>query len=177
MHQGWLVGVVAAVLVCGCDGSSTTAGQTDGPAAQADGPAAQADGAPGADPAGQTDGPACDPQAAAGPGGMNPGTACLGCHATMSGSRKFTLAGTMYTDAAGSAKAAGVTVHVSDANGQTLALVSGNDGAFYTTQAITFPVSIRASKCPTVQEMPAQASSGDCNQAGCHASGNRVHVP
>jgi spore germination protein YaaH len=93
----------------------------------------------------------------------------------MSGSRQFTIAGSLYDAASSSTSVSGATITIHDNAGQTITLVSGTDGAFYTTQSVSFPISITASKCPDTQTMPAQSSSGDCNS--CHGSGTRIHLP
>lgn len=93
----------------------------------------------------------------------------------MSGNLHFTLGGTLYTDANGSARVGGATIRIVDNNNQTIDLVTGSDGAFYTTRSLAFPITVEASKCPDTQPMPDTSASGDCNS--CHNAGNRVHLP
>ena len=110
---------------------------------------------------------------------MNHGQACMGCHsgANPSAGINMTLAGTMYTSATSTTPVVGATIKVTGANGTTITMVTGSNGDFYSTAAITFPATVMASKCPNTQTMPAQATSGNCNQSGCHTSGMRIHLP
>jgi len=110
---------------------------------------------------------------------MNHGQACLGCHsgANPSAGINMTLAGTMYTSATSTTPVVGATIKVTGANGTTITMVTGSNGDFYSTAAITFPATVVASKCPDTQTMPAQLTSGSCNQSGCHTSGMRIHLP
>jgi hypothetical protein len=112
-------------------------------------------------------------------GHHNAGMDCMdSCH-----DHGFTLAGTLYTSAAGTAIVSGATLSAIDALGNEFDMVSQTDGNFYTSFAMTFPVTIYASECPTIQMMTApiaQMADPGCNQAGCHASGataGRVHLP
>jgi hypothetical protein len=120
---------------------------------------------------------ACIPMAAAGADGMhNAGQACLSCH-NGSGATKFYAAGTVYNAGSG---AGGVTVEVTDSLGVKVQMVTagsptGAEGNFHTTQALTPPLTVRASSCPADQHMPGTAGSGDCNS--CHGSGNQIHLP
>ena len=68
------------------------------------------------------------------------------------------------------------TIHVVDAKGQSLSLVTALNGNFYTATPVTYPVQVKASLCPSTVSMvgPVQAP-GSCN--GCHSSGFRIHVP
>src|SRR5450432_320214 len=107
-----------------------------------------------------------------GSGHHNAGQDCLnGCH-----NHGFTLAGTIYS---GGAALTGATVTVKDANGTTFDVVSQLDGNFYTTQAVTFPLTVYASSCPSMQPMVATVAAGGCNKSGCHASNaqGQIHLP
>ncbi len=43
---------------------------------------------------------------------------------------------------------------------------------------ITLPVRAKASLCPnTDMAMTAMVNQPNCNAAGCHAAGNRIHLP
>lgn len=110
-------------------------------------------------------------------GHHNAGQDCLNsCH-----NHGFTLAGTLYTSAAGATAIAGGTITVTDATGKTFDVVSQLDGNFYTSTAVTFPVTVIASECPNIEMMTAPLTSkqGGCNNTACHqpnATG-RVHLP
>jgi hypothetical protein len=111
--------------------------------------------------------------AANGNGHHNPGQDCLnGCH-----NHGFTLAGTLY-DAAGTTALAGGTITVKDANGAMFDMIAAQNGNFYTSQAIAFPIAVYASSCPTSTPMTAAVASGSggCNKSGCHATGGQGHV-
>ncbi len=106
-----------------------------------------------------------------GSGQHNAGQDCMNCHSN------WTVAGTLYTTATGSTPAAGATVTVIDANNHSLDLVVQANGNFYTQSSVTFPITLYASDCPTVQMMTAQMTSannnnGGCNQTGCHGFGS-----
>jgi len=135
-------------------------------------------GDPTAPDAGGGDPAACaEPVADPGTGNHNSGAACIACHLTNAGP-DFTLAGTLYTSKAGTATLAGATVIVVDAAGDEVRLVTKTNGNFYTTQQLTFPVKVRASRCPDSAAMTAGAPAGDCN--GCHtasATQGRIHLP
>lgn len=111
-------------------------------------------------------------------GNHNAGMACLSCHTGQAVAPRWTLAGTLYDSRQGTAPIAGATVTVIDATGAEHALVTASNGNFYTSAAITFPVTVSASKCPDTREMTSLVGSGDCN--GCHtanASQGRIHLP
>ncbi len=120
----------------------------------------------------------CEPAATILPNGNhNAGEACLTCH-DGTGAPLFTLAGTIYTSAAGTTPLAAATVVVTDANGLELKLASATNGNFYTSATIAWPVTVKASKCPDELQMTSQPAVGDCN--GCHTAGaaqGRIHLP
>jgi hypothetical protein len=107
-------------------------------------------------------------------GHHNAGEDCMACHASF-GSRTWTVAGTLYDSAAGTAPIAGATVEVIDANGQVVRMPTADNGNFWTTQPVALPLTVRASKCPDDVPMQGAASSGSCN--GCHGAGSRIHLP
>ncbi|MBW2260490.1 MAG: hypothetical protein JRG91_00845 [Deltaproteobacteria bacterium] len=119
---------------------------------------------------------ACLPEATAtGDDGHRAGQDCLSCHASMGGSLQWTIAGTLYDDASGSAPVGGATIIATEAGGTEHLLVTHPNGNFYTNAAVTFPVTVAASKCPDHAEMSSTVSNGSCNS--CHNSTFRVHLP
>ncbi len=179
--------VLALVVVLGVGsctvGSSPPPGggqQVDAPAGSAiDAPAAPTDATLVGDGGTPDGGFACrNAVAAVGNGHHNPGMNCFAaCH-----NHGFTVAGTLYTTAAGTAPLAGATITVTDAAGRAVDIVSQSNGNFYTSAAVTFPVTAHASQCPSIQMMGAQvaATGAGCNQAGCHAAAGgagRIHLP
>jgi hypothetical protein len=98
-----------------------------------------------------------------------------GCH-----NHGFTIAGTVFSSASGSTAVTGATIRVVDANNQTVDIVSQLNGNFYTSTPVTFPLTVLATSCPTVDHMTATVagtSTIGCNKSGCHTSGNWIHIP
>ena len=108
-------------------------------------------------------------------GHHNAGQACLGCHDGNGGPR-FTVAGTLYGAASGGGALAGATIEIIDAKGTTARIVTSSNGNFYTAQALTAPLTTRASGCPNDTPMQSKAT-GDCNASGCHTSAMRIRLP
>lgn len=113
-------------------------------------------------------------------GEHNPGQPCQLCHGAGGDAPRFTLGGTLYTSSAGTAELPGGTIVVIDANDVVHALPSAQNGNFWTTEAITFPVKTHASLCPDTRPMISPVTDGDCNAGGCHdsaAPSGRIHLP
>ena len=122
--------------------------------------------------------PACkNQQPSPGSGHHNAGQNCMSsCHF-----HGFTLAGTLYTSPTGSTPIAGGVITVKDASGQTFDIVSQDNGNFYTSNPVQFPVKVYASDCQvsqTSQVMTASISSSQsgCNMSGCHTTSAQGHV-
>ena len=108
-------------------------------------------------------------------GRHNAGQECQGCHAG-GGAPTFTLGGTLYSAASGGAAVAGATINVTDAAGKQVKIISAQNGNFWTTTPLTFPIKVDASLCPATLPMNATVGgNGACNN--CHGSTFRVHVP
>ncbi|MGC4119749.1 MAG: hypothetical protein QM765_35285 [Myxococcales bacterium] len=114
---------------------------------------------------------------------MNPGMACLACHAQGEGP-SFTIAGTVYPtfhepDLCDGA--VGPSVVVTDAHGSVLTLRSNGAGNFYTGKAVSFPVSVKVTSSGATRQMSASPSSGDCNachtQDGANGAPGRIKMP
>lgn len=109
----------------------------------------------------------------------NAGKDCLisGCHSS-GGWKRFSIGGTIYTDAEGAATRAGAQIKVVDANGITVNLTSDQIGNFYSTQSMTAPFLITVSYRGRKVRMPGAASGGGCNAGGCHVVGSagRVYI-
>jgi hypothetical protein len=109
-----------------------------------------------------------------GNGHHNPGQDCMNaCH-----NHGFTVAGTVYTTANSNTAVIGATITVKDANGQTVDIVTQQNGNFYTSTPVVFPLTVMASSCPAASKMTAQVAQGGggCNQSNCH-SAMRIHLP
>ena len=93
----------------------------------------------------------------------------------------MTIAGTLFTDAAGSGRVDGATIHVIDATGADITMRSRRNGTFWTDAPVVFPLDVRASSCPDnankVVPVTQAEDGGNCNRAGCHGPGSRVHLP
>lgn len=108
----------------------------------------------------------------------NAGQDCISCHATNPDlTLRFTLAGTLYLDSFGTTPRGGATITVTDAKGLIVPLVSDVEGNFYTTRALTFPVSVSASACPSTMAMMAKPANGSCNASGCHDAKQPAYLP
>jgi hypothetical protein len=101
-----------------------------------------------------------------GDGKHNPGMDCMdSCHA-----HGFTVAGTLYL-ADGITPATDATVTVTDASGAAQDIVVSTNGNFFSFLPVQYPISVRASLCPSTQQMVGHAAAGGCNAVGCHDSG------
>lgn len=124
---------------------------------------------------------ACDPlQSTAGlsspSGHHNAGQECQGCHAPGRGAPTFYIGGTIYSAAMGGSAVAGATIEITDAAGKKVKAISANNGNFWTTTSLTYPIKVAASLCPTTTPMVATVSgNGACNN--CHDNTMRVHTP
>jgi hypothetical protein len=118
------------------------------------------------------------PQQTQDTGHHNPGLDCGACHngqMQAAGAPIWTLAGTLYHS--GATPMVGATIRVHTANGQTLKLTTAQNGNFYTSMAIRFPITVEASSCPDTQGMtdPVQGPSVSCNS--CHVTGGGAGAP
>lgn len=120
--------------------------------------------------------PICEPeQTSPGSGNHHPGEDCAPCHASMSGDRKFRVSGTLYTSITGEEPAPGVTIVFRDADGVVYRLITHDNGNFFTSDPVAFPITPRASQCPDNAQMPHTTSAGNCNN--CHYDGKRIYFP
>ncbi len=112
--------------------------------------------------------------ASPGSGKHHPGEHCLGCHDNQGPA--FTIAGTLFTGLATSTPVSGATIEVTDANGKVIKLPTYNNGNFYTTTAVKFPLKVHATQCPANLPMVGSVAQGSCNTGGCHSTGMRIHL-
>jgi hypothetical protein len=132
------------------------------------------------DPLGDIPEPACDdPQVSPGDGHHHPGEDCLMCHHQGGMAPPYTFAGTLFTASGGAMPRAGATLHLIDALGTDVIVVTADNGNFWSIDLVTYPVVAFASLCPDVTPMiaPLRETDGSCNASGCHTSGFRLHVP
>jgi hypothetical protein len=108
----------------------------------------------------------------------NEGQECLTCHANGTDLQlRWTVAGTVWADSYGTTTRGGATVTVTDAKGVTIQMITDVQGNFYTTQAVSFPVTTSASACPNSKAMVAKSMTGSCNSAGCHDATRPLFLP
>ena len=121
--------------------------------------------------------PTCAEPTTAPDGHHRPGEDCLGCHRQGGDGTPYTLAGTLYADAGGTSPAAGITLHLMDAAGGDLVVVTAANGNFWSTDPVAAPAVAYAAQCPTVVPMQTPLAGGDmsCNRGGCHTTGFRMH--
>lgn len=121
--------------------------------------------------------PCAEPVAPTGDGHHRPGDDCLSCHRQGGDATPYTFAGTLYADGGGAAPAAGVTLHLKDAAGLDVTVVTEANGNFWSTEVVAFPMVAFVARCPDVAPMvtPLGATDLGCNRAGCHTSGFRIH--
>ena len=111
---------------------------------------------------------------------MNPGKACIACHASDEGPR-FTIAGTLYPTAHepdlcdGADGANGAQILITGADGQTLTLSPNAAGNFYSNRAVALPYQAKVVFMGREQVMADQQTSGDCN--GCHTQAGANEAP
>ena len=151
---------------------------TDGGAPPADLARAIADAAPAA-----SDLTTCIPlQTTVDDGHHNPGKDCLTCHdGNHANATKFLVAGTLFSAATGGTGVAGATVEIVDSAGIVTPLVTAMNGNFYTSQAVTFPLTVRATSCPNEQPMITKVLTTGASCNNCHATGKlpqqQIHLP
>ena len=96
-----------------------------------------------------------------------PGQDCMGaCH-----DHGFTLGGTLLTKT--KAVNPGGVITITDAMQKTINITAGNNGNFYTSESLVFPLKVYASACPDVAEMQdtVKVGEGGCAKNGCHTGG------
>ncbi|HEY5922171.1 MAG TPA: hypothetical protein VIV11_10895 [Kofleriaceae bacterium] len=174
-----VIALVACTALCGCPGDVDTGGGggsdsgTSGADAKIDAPKLMwVDAA-----TGSGSNLPCRNQVLPAPhdGHHFPGQSCFqACH-----NHGWTVAGTLYTNDTGNTAFVGANITLTDSNNQTINLLTGANGNFYTQQAIAFPVLVIASACPSAVKMTlAVAASGRaCNS--CHVGGTsmQMHLP
>jgi hypothetical protein len=118
---------------------------------------------------------------------MLPGESCLECHGgallpgeppTVAAPRSapvWTVAGTVFETEDGGAGVEGAFVHLTDALGATLTLVTNAAGNFYTAEPLQFPLRARVEYAGLEHDMEPDVTYGGCN--GCHRLPPRQDAP
>lgn len=102
---------------------------------------------------------------------MYPGSDCVTCHAGSNEAPQYTLAGTVmgdYADQNDCNGVAGVTVHVTDADGVVHDLTTNAAGNFFTNAVYTTPFTIELEYQGRTRPMVTPQSVGNC--ASCHTA-------
>jgi mono/diheme cytochrome c family protein len=118
---------------------------------------------------------------------MNPGMACIQCHAASDEGPRFSIAGTIYPTAHepdlcdGAPPASGAQVIITGADGRTLTLAPNAAGNFYAETAVAAPYRARVVTAGGERAMTAAQTSGDCNTchsiAGANGAPGRIMLP
>jgi cytochrome c553 len=115
---------------------------------------------------------------------MDPGQACISCHANDIEAPKFTIAGTVYPTGHEPDNCYGissVSVGITDANGMTITLTANAAGNFYSMAAVAFPIQAKVIEGGKERVMVGAQASGDCNschtQSGANMAPGRITVP
>jgi hypothetical protein len=106
-------------------------------------------------------------------GEHNPGLDCQAgnCHGPASqnpAAPQWTISGTLYAAPTGATIVKYGIVSIVDADGVKIDLVTAQNGNFYTSAPLKFPVRVYASKCPAIKEMSGSVLQGSCN--ACHTA-------
>lgn len=113
---------------------------------------------------------ACDPGSCGGEGAnMLPGSDCLTCH-TPGGAEEaptWTAGGTAFADIDGTAALAGAIIRIFDADGNTVELTSNSVGNFYSSQALTPPLTAELELDGVISSMSREIDEANCNS--CHS--------
>jgi len=118
---------------------------------------------------------------------MNPGMACIQCHAASDEGPRFSIAGTIYPTAHepdlcdGAPPATGAQVIITGADGRTLTLEPNAAGNFYSERGVASPYRAKIVTAAGERAMTAQQTSGDCNSchslAGANGAPGRIMLP
>jgi uncharacterized membrane protein len=119
---------------------------------------------------------------------MEPGQACISCHAKSGEAPTFVIAGTLYPtghepdNCNGVNGSTGAKVVVTGNNGTTVTLTPNSAGNFYSSTTLPPPYKAKVVNAAGVERvMSATASTGDCNschtQSGANSAPGRITMP
>ncbi|MDH4200419.1 MAG: carboxypeptidase-like regulatory domain-containing protein [Spirochaetia bacterium] len=109
-----------------------------------------------------------------GEGSHRPGEDCGSCHGNQA--RAFTVSGTIYKDASGSAAAPGSVIVIKDTNGGELfRLTSDSNGNFYTNKSLVYPAKAESPGSNKSMVQSFSATGASCNNSSCHTSSMRIY--
>ncbi len=118
---------------------------------------------------------------------MHPGVACIDCH-DQNGGPSLTVAGTVFPTAhepddcnGANGTTLGLTVVITDKNGQTYKLPVNSAGNFYSVANIATPYAAKVVQGTKERAMVQHQTSGDCNSchtvAGANGAPGRIMAP
>jgi hypothetical protein len=117
-----------------------------------------------------------------GSGSMEPGMACINCHASSGGEApRFTIAGTVYPTAHepdlcnGANGTNGALVVITGADGASTTITPNAVGNFYYTGSVATPFRAKVTYMGRERDMAATQTSGDCNS--CHTQNGTMSAP
>ncbi len=117
-----------------------------------------------------------------GSGSMDPGKACINCHASSGGEApRFAIAGTVYPTAHepdlcyGANGTDGAQVVITDANGKSISLTPNSAGNFSSSAVVATPYRAKVTYMGRERDMAATQTSGDCN--ACHTQNGTMSAP
>ncbi len=93
-----------------------------------------------------------------------------GCHdSSIEADKRWSYAGTVYTDAGGTTAAVGATVTITQNDGTTIQRITDSLGNFYTRSGT--PSAVYTASVNGGTAMVAKQTNGSCSASGCHGSG------
>jgi mono/diheme cytochrome c family protein len=118
---------------------------------------------------------------------MNPGMACINCHASEDEGPHFAIAGTLYPTVHepdrcyGADGAGGAEVVITGADGRTLTLAPNAAGNFFSEAGVALPYQAKVLFMGRERMMTARQTMGDCNachtQTGANNAPGRILLP
>jgi hypothetical protein len=115
---------------------------------------------------------------------MHPGRDCIGCHSSGGEGPRYTVAGTVnaaFDEPDDCLGVPGVSVSVTDANGQAVELTTNSAGNFFTRASLVMPVQIRLAfegRERLMTSLPPVGACASCHtQTGANAAPGRIVVP
>jgi cytochrome c553 len=112
---------------------------------------------------------------------MRPGEACINCHESRGEGPRLTIAGTVYptghepNDCRGANRDTGVSIVITDADGNEYTLEPNQSGNFTSNQAIATPYTARLVTADGERKMFTPQTIGDCNS--CHTQDGMSGAP
>ncbi len=112
---------------------------------------------------------------------MNPGQACISCHASMGEGPRLTIAGTVYPslnepdNCNGADGVNGAQIVITQANGKVMTLLPGTSGNFSSESGVAMPYTAKVVYMGRERAMITAQTTGDCNS--CHTVTGANNAP